>query len=306
MTRYLMNRLVQGIIALLFSSILVFFLLRLTGDPTTMLLTPDATLADVEALRRNLGLDQPYPVQYFLFMKDILSGDFGNSLFYRRPVLDLILSRFPATLYLALIANALSIIVAVPFGVIAAVNREKWQDGLAKAIAILGQSLPGFWLAIVLIQIFSVWLGWLPSSGYGKVEYFILPCFALGFHSVAAILRLTRSAMLDVLGADYIRLARIKGLSERLVIWKHGLRNALIPVVTFAGMHFVRTLAGSVVIETIFAWPGVGRLAYEAVVKRDFPVEQGILILFTAMFILFNLMIDVMYLFLDPRVKLHR
>jgi ABC-type dipeptide/oligopeptide/nickel transport system permease component len=304
MTRYLLNRLGQGVIALILSSILVFILLRLTGDPTTMLLTPDATLADVEALRKTLGLDQPYPVQYFIFMRDILSGDFGSSLFYRRPVLDLIMARFPATLLLAVTANGLSMLVALPFGVVAATHREKWQDTAAKVIAILGQSLPSFWLGIVLIQIFSVWLGWLPSSGYGSVKYLILPATALGFNSVAAILRLTRSAMLDVLSADYVRLARIKGLSERMVVWKHALRNALIPVITFSGIFFVRTLAGSVVVETIFAWPGVGRLAYEAVIKRDFPVEQGILILFTALFILFNLLIDIMYLFLDPRVKL--
>jgi len=304
MTRYLLNRLVQGVIALILSSILVFILLRLTGDPTTMLLTPDATLADVEALRKTLGLDKPYWVQYFIFMGDILQGDFGSSLFYRRPVLDLIMARFPATLLLAVTANGLSMLVALPFGVVAATHREKWQDTAAKVIAILGQSLPSFWLGIVLIQIFSVWLGWLPSSGYGSVKFLILPAIALGFNSVAAILRLTRSAMLDVLSADYVRLARIKGLSERMVVWKHALRNALIPVITFSGIFFVRTLAGSVVVETIFAWPGVGRLAYEAVIKRDFPVEQGILILFTALFILFNLLIDIMYLFLDPRVKL--
>jgi peptide/nickel transport system permease protein len=304
MTRYLINRLTQGIIALFLSSVLVFILLRMTGDPTLLLLTPDATLADVAALREQLGLNQPYPVQYFLFMKDILSGNFGNSLFYHRPVLDLIAARFPATLLLAITANALGMAIALPFGVIAATHREKWQDTMAKVTAILGQSLPNFWLGIVLIQIFSVWLGWLPSSGYGSLKFLILPAVALGFGSVAAILRLTRSSMLDVLSADYIRLARIKGLPERLVIWKHALRNALIPVVTFAGIYFVRTLAGSVVVETIFAWPGVGRLAYEAVVRRDFPVEQGILILFTALFILFNLMIDIIYLFLDPRVKL--
>ncbi len=304
MTRYLINRLTQGIIALFLSSVLVFILLRMTGDPTLLLLTPDATLADVAALRVQLGLDQPYPVQYFLFMRNILQGDFGNSLFYHRPVLDLIAARFPATLLLAITANALGMAIALPFGVIAATHREKWQDTMAKVTAILGQSLPNFWLGIVLIQIFSVWLGWLPSSGYGSLKFLILPAVALGFGSVAAILRLTRSSMLDVLSADYIRLARIKGLPERLVIWKHALRNALIPVVTFAGIYFVRTLAGSVVVETIFAWPGVGRLAYEAVVRRDFPVEQGILILFTALFILFNLMIDIIYLFLDPRVKL--
>jgi peptide/nickel transport system permease protein len=304
MTRYILNRVFQGIIALFLSSIVVFILLRLTGDPTALLLTPEATLSDISNLRTHLGLDQPLPVQYFIFLKDLVHLDFGRSLFYHRPVIDLIAARFPATLELALVANGISLLIAVPFGVIAATRRGRWQDTLAKVIAIMGQSWPVFWLGIVLIQIFSVWLGWFPSSGYGGLKYLILPSIALGFGSVAAVLRLTRSAMLDVLSADYIRLARIKGLSERLVIWKHALRNSLIPVVTFAGMHFVRTLAGSVVVETIFAWPGVGRLAYEAVLKRDFPVEQGLLIIFTALFIFFNLAIDIFYLFLDPRVKL--
>ena len=304
MTRYILKRLLQGIIALFLSSIIIFILLRMTGDPTALLLTPEATLDDIAALRTQLGLDQPYPVQYLLFMKDMVQLDFGESLFYRRPVFDLIMSRFPATLQLAIIANVVSLLIAVPFGVIAATKREKWPDTMAKAVAIIGQSMPVFWLAIVLIQIFSVMLGWLPSSGYGGVQYLILPCIALGFHSVAAVLRLTRSSMLDVLSSDFVRLARIKGLSDRLVIWKHALRNSLIPVVTFAAIHFVRTLAGSVVVETIFAWPGVGRLAYEAVIRRDFPVEQGILVLFTAIFIMFNLLVDIMYLFLDPRVKL--
>jgi ABC-type dipeptide/oligopeptide/nickel transport system permease component len=304
MTRYIIKRLLQGIIALILSSIIIFILLRLTGDPTALLLTPEATLDDIAALRTQLGLDKPYPVQYLLFMRDVITLDFGDSLFYRRPVFDLIMSRFPATLQLAITANVVSLFIAVPFGVIAATHREKWQDTAAKAIAIIGQSAPIFWVGIVLIQIFSVVLGWLPSSGYGGIQFLILPCIALGFNSVAAVLRLTRSSMLDVLSSDFVRLAKIKGLSDRLVIWKHALRNSLIPVVTFAAIHFVRTLAGSVVVETIFAWPGVGRLAYEAVLRRDFPVEQGILIMFTAIFILFNLLVDIFYLFLDPRVKL--
>jgi ABC-type dipeptide/oligopeptide/nickel transport system permease component len=202
-----------------------------------------------------------------------------------------------------LLANGISLCIALPIGVIASVKREQWPDWLAKATAIIGQSVPSFWLGIVLIQVFSVWLGWLPSAGYGKPINFILPGFALGFGSIAAILRLTRSSMLDVLGNDYVRLARIKGLPERLVVWKHALRNALVPVTTFCGIHFVRTLAGSVVVESIFAWPGVGRLAYEAVTKRDFPVEQGILLIFCALFIVFNLGVDILYCYLDPRVR---
>ena len=303
MTRYIIIRVGQGIIALILSSIVVFLLLRLTGDPTMMLLPPDATLEDIEILRTSLGLDKSYLEQYFLFMVKIVQGDFGDSLIYRRPVIDLIAARFPATLILALTATAISLLIALPVGVLAAKKRGKWQDSLAKATAITGQSIPSFWLGIILIQIFSVNLGWLPSAGYGSPKNLILPAMAIGFSSVAAVLRMTRSSMLDVLSSDYVRLARIKGLPERVVIWKHALRNALIPVVTLFSLLFVRMLAGSVVVETIFSWPGVGRLAYEAVIKRDFPVEQGILLVFTALFIFVNLAIDILYCFLDPRVR---
>lgn len=303
MTRYIIIRVSQGIIALILSSIVVFLLLRLTGDPVMMLLPPDASLEDIATLRTHLGLDKSYFEQYFLFMANVVQGDFGDSLVYRRPVMDLIAAKFPATLLLALTANVFALLIALPVGVFAATKRGKWQDTLAKAVAITGQSIPAFWLGIILIQIFSVQLGWLPSAGYGSLKNLILPAVALGFSSVAAVLRLTRSSMLDVLGSDYVRLARIKGLPERLVIWKHALRNALIPVVTLFSLHFVWALAGSVVVESIFSWPGVGKLAFEAVKLRDFPVEQAILLIFTAMFILVNLVVDILYCFLDPRVR---
>lgn len=303
MTRYIIIRVSQGIIALILSSIVVFLLLRLTGDPVMMLLPPDASLEDIATLRMHLGLDKSYFEQYFLFMANVVQGDFGDSLVYRRPVMDLIAAKFPATLLLALTANVFALLIALPVGVFAATKRGKWQDTLAKAVAITGQSIPAFWLGIILIQIFSVQLGWLPSAGYGSLKNLILPAIALGFSSVAAVLRLTRSSMLDVLGSDYVRLARIKGLPERLVIWKHALRNALIPVVTLFSLHFVWALAGSVVVESIFSWPGVGKLAFEAVKLRDFPVEQAILLIFTAMFILVNLVVDILYCFLDPRVR---
>lgn len=303
MTRYILIRVLQGILTLFLASILIFVLSRLSGDPVSTMLPPDASLEDIETLRTSLGLDRSYPEQYFLWMSNIVQGDLGDSLIYRRPVFDLIASRFPATLLLAVTASVFALLIALPIGVVAATKRGKWQDSLAKGTAITGQSIPAFWLGIILIQIFAVSLGWLPSGGYGSPKYLILPAIALGFSSVAAILRLTRSSMLDVLGSDYVRLARIKGLSEPLVVWKHGLRNALIPVVTYFGLLFVWALAGSVVVETIFAWPGVGRLAFEAVQRRDFPVEQGILLMFTALFIIVNLFVDVLYCFLDPRIR---
>jgi peptide/nickel transport system permease protein len=303
MTRYITIRVLQGIVTLVLSSIIIFTLARLSGDPTSTMLPPDASLEDIATLRTSLGLDESYPEQYFLWMAKIVKGDLGDSLIYRRPVFDLIASRFPATILLAVTANVFALLIALPIGVVAATRRGKWQDTLAKGTAITGQSIPAFWLGIILIQIFAVGLGWLPSGGYGSPKYLVLPAITLGFSSVAAILRLTRSSMLDVLGSDYVRLARIKGLSERLVVWKHGLRNGLIPVVTYFGLLLVWAMAGSVVVESIFAWPGVGRLAFEAVLRRDFPVEQGILLVFTALFIVVNLVIDVLYCFLDPRIR---
>lgn len=242
-------------------------------------------------------------MQYWVFISKAVKGDFGRSIRYRRPVADFIFERAPATIKLAFAAAVVSFLFSLPFGVIAAIKRDKWQDLLAKSFAILGQSMPTFWLGIMLIQVFAVLLGWLPSGGSTSLRYWILPAFTIGFHSTAGLLRLTRSAMLDVLNSDYVRLARIKGVSERLVIWKHALRNAMIPVATFSGLIYVHMLMGSIVAETIFAWPGIGRLAYEAVRYRDFPMIQGLILLFVGLYIVFNLIIDVLYVYLDPRVR---
>jgi peptide/nickel transport system permease protein len=281
----------------------VFGLARLTGNPLHMMLPETATEQEYAAMAKHLGLDKPLPVQYWVFISNAARGDFGRSIRYRRPVIEFIMERMPATIELSLTAAVLSFIISVPFGVIAAVKRDKWQDLIAKVIAISGQSMPTFWLGIMMIQIFAVWFGWLPAGGYRGFRYWILPAFTLGFHSTAGLLRLTRSAMLDVLNTDYVRLARIKGVPNRLVIWKHALRNALIPVVTFSGLIYVQLLVGSVVTETIFAWPGVGRLSYEAVIYRDFPMIQGLILLFVSFYIIFNLLIDISYVYLDPRVK---
>ena len=303
MARYLTIRLLEGIVALVIASIVVFGLARMTGDPVQLMLPDTASPADYEVMSRQLGFDKPLPVQYWVFISKAVRGDFGRSIRYRRPVIDFILERAPATIKLALAAAVASFLISVPLGVIAATKRGKWQDLLVKSFAILGQSMPTFWLGIMLIQVFAVLLGWLPAAGNMGFRYWILPAITIGYHSTAGLLRLTRSAMLDVLHSDYVRLARIKGIPDRLVIWKHALRNALIPVVTFSGLIYVHLLMGSVVTETIFAWPGIGRLAYEAVIYRDFPMIQGLILLFVGLYIIFNLIIDLSYVYLDPRVK---
>ncbi len=303
MNRYVAVRLVQGVAALFVATLVIFFLARLTGSPLDIMLPDEASDEDYETMSAFLGLDKPLYVQYWLFVTNAIKGDLGNSVHYRRPVIDFIIDRAPATIKLAGAAALVSILLSLPFGVIAAVKRNKWQDIVAKGFAILGQSLPSFWLGIVLIQIFAVELGWLPAGGYREIKYYILPAIALGYHATAGILRLTRSAMLDILSSDFVRLGRIKGVPERVVIWKHALRNALIPVVTFSGVIYVHFLMGSVVTETIFAWPGVGRLAYQAVMNRDFPLIQGLILLFVALFVVVNLLIDILYVYLDPRVR---
>lgn len=297
-------RLLQGIATLFVASVVVFALARLTGNPLDVMLSDAATPEEEKALTALLGLDRPLFEQYWIFITRIAQGDFGLSLHFRTPVIESIVDRFPATVKLTCAAALASFLIALPMGVVAAVKRDKWQDVIGKGFAILGQSAPSFWIGILLIQIFAVQLAWLPSCGYGKgIQYWILPALTVGYHSTAGVLRLTRSSMLDVLSTDYVRLARIKGLSERLVIWKHGLRNALIPVVTFSGIIYVRWLTGSVVAETIFAWPGIGRLAYEAVLHRDFPMIQGLLLIFVGLYVIFNLAIDILYCWMDPRIR---
>ena len=305
MARYVLARLFQGIVALFVASILVFGLGRLTGNPVWLMVGEEAGLEDIEKLTAYLGLDKPLPEQYWLFISHAVRGDFGNSIRYRSPVIDFILTCAPATLKLTGLSMLISILIAVPAGVLGAVKRNRWPDTVGKVFAMLGQSMPTFWLGIVLIELFAVQFGLLPAggTGMGDFKYWILPAFTLGFHSTAGALRFTRSAMLEVLNTDYVRLARIKGLRERLVIWKHALRNALIPVVTFYAMLFARKLMGTVVVETVFGWPGLGRLAYQSVMYRDFPMMQGLILVFVGIFLVVNLMIDILYCYLDPRIR---
>ena len=304
MTHYIVRRLGYSIISLLLLSLTIFLFVRLTGDPATLLAEPGASQADLEAIRQRLGLEQPIWVQYWQFILSLLHGDFGDSFYYRMPVLELYLSRLPNSLLLALAAMAFSLLIGIPSGILAAVRVGGFWDSAGKVFSLLGLSLPSFWVGLLLILIFSVSLGWLPSSGSGTLWHLLMPAFALGWYFAAAHMRLTRSSMLEVLGSEYIKLARLKGLPEALVIAKHAFKNALIPVLTLAGINLVIMINVAVVVETVFAWPGIGRLLYEGITFRDFPVVQAVVLLGGAMIVLVNLLIDILYAVIDPRIRL--
>src|SRR5215467_6101375 len=263
MTRYITRRIAYSFLSLFLLSLTIFLFVRVTGDPTTLLVEPGASQADIDAMRERFGLDQPIWVQYATFVQSLVHGDFGQSFYYRTPVLELYLSRLPNSLLLASAAMFFSLLVGIPTGIIAAVRVNRWWDSAGKILALLGLSMPAFWVGLIMILFFSVYLGWLPSSGAGTVWHLIMPAIALGWYFAAAHMRLTRSSMLEVLGAEYVKLARLKGLPEALVISKHAFKNALIPVLTLAGVNLVIMVNVAVIVETVFAWPGVGRLLYE-------------------------------------------
>ena len=303
MQRYVLRRLGQAILALFILSILIFVLVRLTGDPTLLLLPEDATAADIQRLRHALGLDKSWPVQYWIFVSNAIQGDFGHSIKGQIPVGDVIKERLPYSLRLGAASLLITVIIALPLGVLAAVHKDTMLDTMAKIIAVLGQSLPMFWVGIVLIQIFAVYLRLLPSGGTGSLAHYILPAFTLGWWLVAGIMRLLRSSLLEVLDTEFVKLARLKGLSDGRVIWKHALRNALIPVVTLGGIYMAILITAAILVETVFAWPGIGRLVYESIVFRDFPVVQAV-VLMTAGFVIFtSLVVDILYAYLDPRIR---
>jgi peptide/nickel transport system permease protein len=304
--RYLVQRVLQGALTLLVISLIVFLLARLSGDPLHIMLPEEATAEDYEMAARQWGLDKSLPLQYLAFLGNAVRGDLGQSIRLRRPTLELVLERLPATLQLAGASIAVSLLIAFPIGVLSAVRRDSGLDYVGKVIALLGQSMPSFWLGIVLIWIFAVMLGWLPASGRGGFQHYILPAIALGWYQVAAVMRLVRSAMLDVMDQEYVKLARIKGVAERSVVWKHCLRNAAIPPLTYLGFVIAVLLTGSVVIETVFSWPGIGLLAIDAVRYRDFPLVQTIVLLYATKFVLINLVVDVLYVYLDPRIRYQR
>ena len=303
MARHLVGRILQTLLSMLVVISIVFVLTRMSGNPIQLLLDVNATERDQQILTHYLGLDQPMPVQYAIYVKNIFLGDFGKSILTRRPVVEHIWERLPATAELGLVAMAMSVLIGVPLGMYSAVHRGTALDTGARIFAVLGQSMPAFWLGLMLILLFGVVLGVLPAGGRGGALNLILPAFTLCYFTSAAILRLTRSAMLEVLGSDYIKFARLKGLSEQVVLWKHGLKNALLPVVTFAVMLFVQFLGGAVVTETVFAWPGLGRLILESITTRDYPIVQAGVLVLSALYLTGNLCVDVLYSYLNPRIR---
>ena len=303
MTRFLAGRVAQTLLSMLVVISIVFVLTRLSGNPIDLLLDVNASERDQEILTHHLGLDRPLPVQYAIYVKNIFLGDFGTSIITRRPVTDHIRERLPATAELGIVAMIMSVLIGVPLGMYSAVRRGGALDTGARVFAVLGQSMPAFWLGLMLILLFGVVLGVLPAGGRGGIQHLILPAFTLGYFTSAAILRLTRSAMLEVLGSDYIKFARLKGLHEQVVLWKHGLKNALLPVVTFAVLLFVQFLGGAVVTETVFAWPGLGRLILESITTRDYPIVQAGVLVLSALYLTGNLFVDVLYSYLNPKIR---
>lgn len=301
---YIIQRLLWVIPIVLGVSTLVFFFIHLIpGDPVELMLGESAESADKEALREELGLNKPILQQYFQFLKGLFQGDLGRSLSTRKPVLQSILAKYPATLELTFAALCVAITIAIPLGVIAATRQYSWIDNSSMFMALFGVSMPNFWLGPMLIILFSINLGWLPISGRGGLSHLVLPAITLGMAMAAILTRMTRSSVLEIIHEDYIRTARAKGLRESLVIFKHALRNALIPVITLIGLQFGTLLSGAVITETIFAWPGVGRLTIDAINKRDYPLIQGCVLMIALSYVLVNLLTDLFYSVIDPRIK---
>ena len=306
MKRFVLKRIGLALLSLFLLSLTIFFLIRITGDPAVLLAEPGASKADLDAIRTQFGLDRPLWVQYWSFITHALRGDFGQSFYYRTDVFELYMSRLPASLLLAAAAMAFSLLLGIPTGIIAAVRVNKWWDSAGKMFALLGLSMPSFWVGLIMILFFSVYLGWLPSSGSGTILHLVMPSIALGWVFAAYNMRLTRSSMLEVLGSEYVKLARLKGLPEALVIGKHAFKNALIPVITLAGINLVIMVNTAIVVETVFAWPGVGRLLYEGISFRDFPVVQANILMAGTMIVVTNLLVDILYAFIDPRIRFER
>ncbi len=303
MIRFVLARLLQSLVALAILSVVVFILARATGDPLQLILPMSATPEDYAEARQYLGLDRPYVEQYLSFVGRAITGDFGMSLRARKPVSELIRERLPNSLSLAAFAMTISMAIAFPLGVLAAVKKGTGLDRTAQVIAVLGQSLPTFWVSIVLVEFVAGRLQWLPAGGNDGFTSYILPGFTLGWFVVAGMMRLLRSAMLEVLDSEYVKLARVKGVVEHNVVWRHALKNALIPVVTFAGIYFSILVTTAIVVETVFAWPGIGRLAYEGISSRDFPVIQAVVLTTAAIVAVVNLGVDCLYAIIDPRIR---
>ena len=300
---FLATRLARALVAVWLVSTVVFVVMRLSGDPVPLLLPPDAPRSEYARVARELGTDRPLPVQYAVFLGNALRGDFGRSIHFRQPAADVVIGYLPATAELGLTAFALALVIAIPIGVVSAVRRNSLVDQITMAVALVGQSAPTFFVGIFLILVLSLKAGWLPTSGRGDWSNLVLPALTLGAFAMASIARLTRSALLEVLRADYVRTARAKGLRERAVVIKHALRNAAIPIVTITALQFGTLLGGAVVTETVFAWPGIGRLAIQSIYNRDYPVVQCVVFLSALLFIVINLTVELVYGVLDPRIR---
>jgi ABC-type dipeptide/oligopeptide/nickel transport system permease component len=304
MVRYVASRLVQAFITILGISVLVFVLARLSGDATALLVPTNSTHDQYVAIRASLGLDKPVFVQYWLFLKGALSGDFGRSFRYGDPALHVFWQHFPNTVVLALVAAGMALAIGIAVGVLSSVRPNGLPDRVSTVLVLLGQAVPSFWVATLLIMVFSVKVHWLPTSGKAGWKTYLMPAFALSWYSMAALARMTRSSMIDVLETDYIRLARLKGLPEHIVIWKHAFKNAMLPILTLFSLQLIFFISGSVIVETIFAWPGIGQLTVQAIDSRDYPLVQTIVLVTSSLLVLLNLLVDILYAYIDPRIRL--
>lgn len=304
MLRYIFSRLGQSILVMFGVSVMIFYSLHLTGDPAAVMMPPGSSQAEIDNFRSAMGFDRPLLWQYGHYLNGVLHGNLGQSLRYEQPVTELIAQRVPATLLLAVTALAWSTLAGMILGLVSAIWRNTFWDFLARLLAFSGQAIPVFWLGLLMILLFSLQLRWLPSSGYGSASQLVMPAISLGAYYMSAIARLVRASLIDVLHLDYIRTAQAKGLSPWRILIRHGLRNALIPVVTVQGMYFASLLGGALVTEIIFAWPGIGRLAVQAIQNRDFPLVQAIVLLAALVFVMVNLLIDLLYVVLNPRIRL--
>ena len=303
MVRFIIIRLIQTVIALVGIAMLIFTLVRVSGDPALMLASATSTTEDIQQIRVNLGLDKSIPEQFWIFVTDVVRGDLGESLFKKQPVTRMIGAALPNSIKLVLPSWGIAMLGALLLGVLGATRRDSIWDNGVKFLAILGQALPGFWVAIVAVYFFSVRWQLLPTSGLGGIDHYILPVATLAFFLLPGMMRLIRSSMLDVLDSEYIKMARIKGLPERIIIWKHALRNALIAPLTVAGMLFAGMITGAVIIETVFNWPGIGFILVEGVLARDFPLVQAITLLVAVLVLGINLLVDITYAYIDPQIR---
>jgi peptide/nickel transport system permease protein len=303
MLAFTLKRLLIALLVAVTVSIISFSLLRLSGDLAQALAGPSSTAADVEAVRQAYGLDQPLAAQYLDWARKALRGDFGTSFFFKEPVAAMIAARLPVTMTLGLSALAFALVIAIPLGVVAALRPNSWIDRLALTISVFGQALPSFWFALMLMILFGLKLRWLPISGTGTWQHYVMPAIALGYYGMPAFMRLTRAGMIEVLASDYIRTARAKGLRTPTVLFKHALRNAIIPVVAVAAVQFGFFLGGSIVIESVFALHGVGYLGLESISRADFPVVQAIVLILASIYIVLTLLADLLNAFLDPRIR---